>query len=290
MPGRGPDLESLSRMVAMLPFKPLLLVLACTLLAASAPAPAGRAPGPPLAAGEALALAGLDREVFQFGETQQDSPMGNLAYLPWLRLEGAEWSARNPRFKCEGVMNQEACSVAKGHGKVNLPKAIEEGCDLAILSWARLSAMGWRQDYGEGASRARLEEAFSPFLGGRMPPGDGIPVLDGAWVGDGVLLRTSPAAMLSWLMDPSQEQLLRAMRRLLINPVKEAYVASAFWVLVATAQVPMQPGVYSAWAVGSNDHGVAVLRLPPGTSRAQALARFQAIMLPKGNPDRKARP
>ena len=253
----------------------LLLGFACSLFAAAAPVPA-----PPLLAGEALALAGQDREVFQFGDTQGESPMGTLAYLPWPKLEGAEWGARNPMFKCEGVMNQEACSVAKGHGKVNLPKAIEEGCDLAIVSWARLSAMGWRQDYGEGASRARLEEAFLPFLGGRMPPGDGLPPLTGAWVGDGVLLRTSPAAMLSWLMDPSQEQLLRAMRRLLLNPIKEAYVASAFWILVATAQVPMQPGVYSTWAVGSNDHGVAVLRLPPGTTRAQALARFKAIMQP----------
>ena len=273
----------------MLNLKPLLLVFVCALSAAP-PAPAPRAPAPPLAAGESLARAGLDREVFLFGDAQRESPMGNLAYLPWLKLEGAEWGARNPVFKCEGVMNQEACSVPKGHGKVNLPEAIEVGCDLAIVSWARLSAVGWRQDYGEGASRARLEEVFMPFLGNRMPPGDGLPALTGAWVGDGVLLRTSPAALLSWLMDPSQEQLLRSMRRLLLNPVKEAYEASAFWILAATSEVPMQPGVYAAWAVGSNDHGVAVLRLPAGSSRAQALARFKAIMMPPARPGKKGRP
>ena len=265
----------------MVNLKPLMLVLA--LAFSAAPSPAANAPAPPLEQGEGLALAGLDKEIFLFGDVREESPMGQLAYLPWLKLEGADWSTRNPFFKCEGVMNQEACSTAKGHGKVNLPKAVAEGCDLAILHWARMTSLEWRRDNGEGAARAQLEDTFAPFLGRRLPLSDGLPVLDGSWVGDGVLLRTSPAALIAWLVDPAQEQLLRDMRRLLINPVKESYVASAWWILAASAQVPMQPGVYCSWAVGSNDHGVAVLRLPPGKTRADALVRFQALLMPPGS-------
>ena len=268
----------------MVNLKPLMLVMACAL--AAAPPPSAKLPMPPLEQGEGLALVGMDKEIFLFGETQEASPMGQLAYLPWLKLEGSDWSARNPLFKCEGVMNGEACSIAKGHGKVNLPKAVAEGCDLAILHWARMTSLEWRRDNGEGAARAQLEDTFGPFLGRRLPQGDGLPLLDGAWVGDGVLLRTSPAALIAWLTDPAQEQLLRDMRRLLLNPVKETYVEGAWWILLATSQVPSQPGVYASWAVGSNDRGVAVLRLPPGKGRAEALARFQAIMMIPGAQDR----
>jgi len=273
-------------MMAML--KPLLLVLACAL--AAAPPPSAKVPMPPLEQGEGLALAGTDKELYLFGDTQGESPMGQLAYLPWMKLEGSDWGTRNPFFKCEGVMNGEACSTAKGHGRVDLRRAVAEGCDLAILHWARMTALDWRANNGEGAARAQLEETFGPFLGRRLPPGDGLPPLDGAWVGDGGLLRTSPAALIAWLADPAQEQLLRDMRRLLLNPVKETYVPGAWWVLLATAEVPSQPGVYASWAVGSNDRGVAVLRLPPGKGRAEALARFQAVLMIPGGQLQGARP
>ena len=262
------------------------LVIGCLLAAASPPA--AKVPAPPLLPGESLALAltpeDEDKEVYLFGDTQRESPMGNLAYLPWLQLAGAEWVAVHPTFKCTGVMNGEACALAKGHGRVNLGSAIAGGCDLAILTWARMSAKGWKEktDYGEGVARARMMEVFRPFLGNRTPVGDHLPVLDGPWVGDGHLLRTSPAELLTWLTDGDQEQLQRDLRRLFMNEFQEAYQKDAFWCLLATAEVPSEPGTYSSWAVGGNPKGVAVLRLPPGRSRADALARFQAlIMVPR---------
>jgi hypothetical protein len=255
----------------MFNLKPFLLLCACTLMA--------QAPMPPLRPGEALALSSGDKENFFFGDVETESPMGTLAYLPWLRLEGDNWSRRRLQFKCTGVLNGEACSQASGHGKVNLPQAIEKGCDLAMLYWIRLTALDWHKEEGDGVARVRLEEAFGPFLGSRMPIGQNLPPMDGTWLGSGNLLRTSPAQMLAWLTDPNQEQLLRNIRRLMMNELKETYMTGAWWVLGATSEVALEPGVYSSWAVGSNGSGAAVLHLPAGKTRAEALARFQEIMI-----------
>ena len=265
----------------MLNLKPLLLApcvaFGCALAMATAPA-TPRIPAPPLEKGEALVLEGPDGELFHFGDSQRQSPMGSLASLVWLKLEGAEWASAGVGFQCSGLMNGEACSIAKGHGRVDLARALAVGCDLAMVTWARMSLLEWRKDYGDGAGRAHLEDAFAPFLGGRMPPGERMPAMTGAWVGDGNLLRVSPEGMLAWLMDPGQDPVLRQLSRLLLTAAQDSFKENPWWIMVGTAQVPTELGVSSAWAVGGNGLVLAVLRLPPGKGRAEAMVRFRQLL------------
>jgi len=258
----------------------LPLLFACLLAAAPPPA---KPPVAPLLPGEALALAGPDGTVFSFGEAAREAPMGSLAKLVWLKLEGVDWSAMDVQFNCTGTWHGYHCWLQKGHGKVDLAKALKESCNLAFLAWGQASVQLWLRDYGEGAARARMEDAFGPFLGGRMPPGDGIPEITPAWVGDGDLLRTSPEAMLRWLIDPDQDQTVRMARRLLLSFKQNNYKPGTWWIKTGTAPVPSDPGATSAWAAGSNGQATAVLHLPRGKGKADGLARFRAIlMIPPG--------
>jgi hypothetical protein len=253
----------------------LILLFSCALWAAPAAKPV---PAPPLLPGEALSLAGPDGVVFSFGEATRLWPMGSLAKLVWIKLEGIQWGAMNVQYECTGVDKATGarCWLPKGHGKVDLAKALQESCNLAFLTWGRASVQWWMQDYGEGAARARLEDAFGPFLGDRMPPGEGVPEITPAWVGDGDLLWTSPEAMLRWLIEPEQDQTIRTVRRLLLGE-KYSSKPNAWWIKTGTAPVPSDPGSTSAWAAGSNGQIVAVLHLPRGKSKADGLARFRAI-------------
>ena len=210
--------------------------------------------------------------------------MGSLAKLVWLRLEGDAWAAQDPVFKCTGQLGPYHCWLLKGHGKVDLAKATQESCNLAYLKWAQLSVEDWKRELGEGAGRARFEEAFRPFLGNRLPPGDTIPEMTPEWVGDGQLLRTSPEAMLQWLVDPGQEALLSRCRRLLLNAFTEQFKANAWWMKTGTASVLSDPSATSAWVVGSNGQILAVLHLPRGRGKAEGLARFREVMGLSGKP------
>jgi len=257
----------------------LVPVLSLSLRAQSA---ASAPLAPALQPGEGLAIAGTDGVVHGYGEASKEQPMGSLAKLVWLRLEGYEWAARDVQFKCKGVMGPYHCWLAKGHGKVDLKKATQESCNLAFLAWALDSAQIWRHEYGEGASRARLEDAFSPFLGHRLKPGEELPEFGPEWIGDGDLLRTSPEAMLKWLVDPSQDELLSRCRRLLLSFLVEVADPGAWWMKTGTAPVPGDPGTTSAWVAGSNGTVTAVLHLPRGRGKAEGLARFQEILgIPK---------
>lgn len=233
---------------------------------------------PPLLPGEALAVARADGVVRLFGEAQKEAPMGSLAKLVWLRLEGDDWAAQNPVFKCTGQLGTHQCWLPQGHGKVTLAKATQESCNLAYLSWARMSAEGWKRQLGEGAGRARFEEVFRPFLGNRLPPGDTIPDITPEWVGTGELLRTSPEAMLQWLREPSQELLLNRCRRLLLSAFAEQFKEDAWWMKTGTAAVLSDPSATSAWVVGSNGRILAVLHLPRGRGKAEGLTRFKVLL------------
>jgi hypothetical protein len=263
--------------------KSLLLVCACALWAAASPTPPPSTPNNPVAPllpGEALAIAGPDGVVHLFGEdASRELPMGSLAKLVWIKLAGMDWASVDVQFNCTGTWQGYHCWLAKGHGKVDLAKALAESCNLAFLAWGRWSAVGWRRDYGEGAGRALLEDAFSPFLGDRMPPGETIPAIDPPWIGDGDLLRTSPAAMLNWLLDPEQEAAVRMTKRLLLSTQKNGDKEGAWWIKTGTAPVPGDPGSTSAWAAGSNGSITAVLHLPRGRGKADGLARFRAVMM-----------
>jgi hypothetical protein len=251
-----------------------LLLVPC--LAAEVAAPAR--PAPQLQAGEGLAVAGPDGIVHTYGEAKKEQPMGSLAKLVWLQLEGAEWAGQMVTFKCTGTMGPYHCWLRTGHGRVDLAKATQESCNLAFLAWALGSVEAWKRTYGEGAARARLEDAFRPFLGYRLREGDTLPEVTPEWVGDGTLLRTTPEDMLKWLMDADQAELMARCRRLLLNFFVESFVDEAWWMKTGTAPVPSDPGATSAWVVGSNGSVTAVLHLPRGRGKAEGLNRFREIM------------
>jgi len=253
-------------------------------LAAQAPIAAPKATAPALLPGEGLAVAGPDGVIHLYGEATRETPMGSLAKLLWMRLEGDEWVALGVEFKCTGEWNGQHCWLQKGHGRVDLSKALQESCNLAFYAWTQLSAERWRRYYGEGVARVRLDEVFGPFLGNRLKAGDGIPALGPEWIGDGDLLRTSPEAMLKWMLDPHQEEAIARCRRCLIGFTGSMIRNLPWWAKTGTAPVPGSPGETYAWVAGSNEDVTAVLRLPRGKGRSDGLARFRAIM---GIPDKK---
>lgn len=209
--------------------------------------------------------------------------MGSLANLLWLRLEGEEWAARGVSFKCKGVMNSHRCWNPKGHGKVDLAKATMESCNLAYFSWSLEAAARWKQDYGDGAARYRLEQVFNPFLGPRLKAGDALPVLGPEWIGQGDLLRTTPLALATWLASPDQEQLLSLCKRLLSGAF-DGWITKGeeWWFIAATTPTATKPGNPSQafdWVVGSNGERSVALHLPKGRSKEEALARMKEILL-----------
>jgi len=149
-------------------WNPRLLLIAplAALLLVAQPAPVPMTlPVPVLQPGEGLALTMGDGEVHTYGEAQKVAPLGSLALLVWMRLEGAEWDSQSMRFKCTGSSGPRTCSNKAGHGKVDLSKALQEDCNLAFLDWIAKAQVGWKADYGEAAARVRMEDVFAPFLG-----------------------------------------------------------------------------------------------------------------------------
>ncbi|BDU73337.1 hypothetical protein METEAL_25110 [Mesoterricola silvestris] len=242
-------------------------------------------PRPVLLPGESLALAGPDMEVYAYGDARVEGAMGALSQLLWVKLEGAAWESGVLSFKCAGAMGPYRCALPKGHGRVDLSRALREGCSLAFMGWARMSAQRWMDDYGDGAARARLLDVFQPFLGRRLPDAEGVPELGPEWFGEGDLLRTSPEALLRWLADPAQEEAVRQYRRLLLSFMDETFRDNAWWFETVATPGAGDASQKQAWAVGGNGLVLAVLRLPPGSTREEALARFKAVMV--GPPRKK---
>jgi hypothetical protein len=256
------------------------VLMACLATVAMGAAPPKRQPPPPpLLPGEALTLVGPDQEVYRYGDTATEGPMGGLSHLVWVQLEGDAWASADLQYKCSGKMGPFQCSAPKGHGRVDLQKALMTSCNLAFLTWAHLSADRWQLDYGDGPARARLVEAFQPFLGDRLPEGNDVPDLTLAWVGEGDLLRTSPEALLRWLMDPGQEFAVRLYRRCLLSVYDESFKKNAWWIDAETTPAAGAPGKFQGWAVGGNELVLAVLRLPPGTTRQDAQNRFLTVLM-----------
>lgn len=254
-----------------------LILLAAAALPAAPPKP--KPPAPALLPGEVLAISDPDRTVWTYGDAAGEGPMGDLAGLVWAKLEGDAWLSEDLHFKCSGAAGPFRCTAPKGHGRVDLGQALQGGCRLAFLAWGHYSADRWKVDYGEGAARARLEEAFTPFLGRRMPPGTDLPELNLAWFGEGDLLRTSPEAFLRWLADPAQEEAVRLFRRVSLNAFQDLFRSGQWWIVPAVSAVPGVPGGTQAWAVGGNQLVLAVLRLPPGSTAPAALKRFRDVMV-----------
>lgn len=253
----------------------LAFLMGAALLAQAPPPPPT---GPALLPGEGLAVAGPDRVVRSFGEATRVTPMGSLAKLVWLKLEADDWSAREVGFKCTGTWNGFTCWNRQGHGRVDLAKALEVSCNLAFLAWAQASVITNSKLMGEGAERIRVEEAFEPFIGKRMPPGEGVPPLTPAWVGDGDLLQTSPDAILRWFLDPAQDEMVSRWRRLAMGFLGAMTKETGWWMKTGTAPVPGEPGETIAWVAGSNGESWAILRLPRGKGPSEGLVRFHEIL------------
>ena len=92
------------------------LLLAFGLLAAQPAPEAGPGPAvvaasqaPVLRPGEGFAITLGDGGVRAFGEARREAPMGSLAKLVWMRLEGSDWASRGVRYKCTGKAGSFTC-------------------------------------------------------------------------------------------------------------------------------------------------------------------------------------
>jgi hypothetical protein len=237
---------------------------------------------PDLRPGEGFAITLGDGQVHAYGEALKEAPMGSLAKLVWMRLEGGEWSSQGVQFKCTGSAGPYTCWNHTGHGRVHLAEALRESCNLAFLFWILDAQTRWKAEYGEAAARVRMEEVFAPFLGRRLPSGDSLPPLTAAWVGDGDLLRTSPDAFLRWLMEPEQAQVVTFGKRFLAGSwveVKELLAAKeGWWFKTGTAPVLGDPGATSAWVAGGRGEAIVVLHLPRGRGKQEGMVRIREIL------------
>ena len=235
---------------------------------------------PVLQPGEGFAITLGGEEVRAFGEARKEAPMGSLAKLVWLRLEGAEWSAAGVQYRCKGSDGPFVCWNREGHGRVDLGRALQESCNLAFLAWIGASRQRWEQDYGPDAARIRLEEVFGPFLGRRLPSGEGLPPLTAAWVGDGDLLRTSPEAFLRWLMEPDKGEVVAFGKRFLAGfwvEVKDLFGKEGWWFKTGTAPAPGSPAT-SAWVAGGRGSVLVVFHMPRGRGKQEGLVRIREIL------------
>jgi hypothetical protein len=236
---------------------------------------------PVLRPGEGFAITLGDGEVRAFGEARREAPMGSLAKLVWMRLEGAEWSSSGVQYRCKGSDGPFVCWNREGHGRVDLGGALRESCNLAFLVWIAGSRERWLQDYGPDAARARLEDVFQPFLGRRLPPGEGLPPLTAAWVGDGDLLRTSPEAFLRWLMEPDQAEVVTFGKRFLAGywvEFMDLFGKEGWWFKTGTGPVPGEPSATSAWVAGGRGSALVVLHLPRGRGKQEGMVRIREIL------------
>jgi hypothetical protein len=236
---------------------------------------------PVLRPGEGFAITLGDGEVRAFGEARKEAPMGSLAKLVWMRLEGAEWSSSGVQYRCKGSDGPFVCWNREGHGRVDLGGALRESCNLAFLVWIAGSRERWLQDYGPDAARARLEDVFQPFLGRRLPPGEGLPPLTAAWVGDGDLLRTSPEAFLRWLMEPDQAEVVTFGKRFLAGywvEFMDLFGKEGWWFKTGTGPVPGEPSATSAWVAGGRGSALVVLHLPRGRGKQEGMVRIREIL------------
>jgi hypothetical protein len=263
-----------------------LTLLSAVIVLAQAQNPAKPAWREPiLKPGEGFAIATIDGEVHTYGEAKREAPMGGLAKLVWMQPEGVDWASMGLRFQCTGKAGPFTCSNPKGHGKVNLAKALKEDCDLAFLYLITGSQVHWKADYGEAVARAKLEQVFAPFLGRRLPAGDVLPPLTADWVGRGDFLRTSPEAFLRWLMEPEQSVVVTFGKRYLASywvEFKNLMGKEDWWFKTATASVPGDPTTTSAWVVGGLGESLVVLHIPQGRGDQEGMVRIREILGLKG--------
>jgi hypothetical protein len=227
---------------------------------------------PALRPGEGLAFASLGGKTEGRGEAASQGPLGDLSGLLWLRLEGFDWSSRRVAYKCSGREGDLVCTLAKGHGRVDLGKAFERNCRLAFVSWIRQSAVLWSRLEGDAAARIKLEEVFGAFTGPRFPKGDQLPAWGLDWVGEGDLFRASPVSLATWLADTSQDAVSGLFKRYGSGFFEGDVGDDRGWAYVGHAGAGS--AVWTWVAAGQSGH-VAVMRIPGTLDRAAALLRFR---------------
>jgi hypothetical protein len=230
---------------------------------------------PALRPGEGLALAATSGDVQLHGEARTEGPLGDLACLPWLRLEGYVWSSGKFIFPCKGSLGGFACTVPKGHGRVDLRKAFECNCRLALLAWIHVSAAGWAKLEGPMMARMKVQEVFQPFLGSRMPKGEAMPAFGMEWAGEGGLLRASPESLAGWLADPAQEQAESMFRRYGAGFFEGDVGDYQGWTYVGRAGSGAEA---CTWVAGGQRGKAAALRMPGTPKREEALRRFRELL------------
>ena len=218
------------------------------------------------------ALRQADGRIELQGEAAKEAPMGSLAKLVWVRLAGEAWARDGRRFHCTGYWQGHPCWNRDGHGEVDFGSALRASCNLAFLAWAEATVAEWKRAMGESAARAKLEAAFKPFLGDRLPPGDKLPELGPAWIGDGDLLRASPGAFAAWLGGPEQAGLRALCARELQDDQR-----AGWWIKSGTGPVVADPGATEAWAAGGDGARVFVIHLDRGHGKVEGLAAFRAM-------------
>lgn len=232
----------------------------------------GAAAPPPLRPGEGLAFATLGGTPEFRGEASIETPLGDLAGLLWLRLEGFEWSSRRVTYKCSGRNGELACTSPKGHGRVDLAQAFERNCRLAFVEWIRQSAGHWSRLEGEAAALLKLEEVFEAFAGPRFPKGGKLPPWGLDWAGEGDLLRSSPSALAAWLADPSQDAVSGLFKRYGSGFFEGDVGEDRGWVYVGHAGLGAAAWT---WVAGGQSGHAAVMRIPGTLDRRSALQRFR---------------
>jgi hypothetical protein len=227
--------------------------------------------------GEGLAVATNTGQVQLQGDARMEGPLGDLACLPWLRLEGFAWSSNKVSFNCKGSLGGFACTAPKGHGRMDIRQVFERNCRLALLSWIHFSAAGWAKLEGPLIARIRVQEIFQPFLGTRLTSGDDLPKFGLDWAGEGELLRASPESLARWLADPAQEPSESMFRRYGAGFFEGDMGGYQGWVYLGRAG--QGPGVCT-WVAGGQRGRAAVLRMPGAPSREEALRRFRFLLRP----------
>ena len=125
---------------------------------------------------------------------------------------------------------------------------------------------------GDAPARLRLEEVFGPFAGPRMPKGEGLPAFGPEWVGEGGLLRASPASLAAWLADPSQDAVSGMFKRYGSGFFEGDVGEDRGWAYVGQAR---EGGGAWTWVAGGQAGHAAVMRIPGALDRVAALRRFR---------------
>ncbi|HJW09213.1 MAG TPA: hypothetical protein VJ483_06230 [Holophagaceae bacterium] len=241
----------------------LPLLFAATALAADVPA----ASAPKLKPGEAMVLSDQDGKLSAFGDVKAEHSLGDLSQLVWLRLAGAEWAGLDVYFVC----SDPNCQPPKGHGRVDMKKALHVDCDAAFLYWANYVREDWIRTDGEGITRMNLVSAFAPFAGDRFK-GDGpVPQFGAEWIGRGDLLRTSTSGFMTWWMDAQNSEIRTRVREMIGGFFHGVLDRKTWWFKPAASPS-------GTWVLGSDGHSSALLYLPFPETSDTAVDRLKALM------------